>query len=198
MQVEATLAQLTSGQFSSFPQHSTLPLSQPTFVPSMSALDSVEVIQQRSASENQMAQSLTFPLEEVVSTWLEDLDLGTFVPIKASATLSNLGSGIKIEPLTTRFSNSSLHAVDEQKTEGKVGLSFSLPPDNVPKGLLSVPCFSYLQSAFSSQTLIPHHPENAWPFLFFLMTSFCCFLAGAGQTMQIPMVWHHCWAARNN
>jgi hypothetical protein len=198
MQVEATLAQLTSGQFSSYPQHSTLPLSQPTFVPSMSALDSVEVVQQRSTPENQMAQSLTFPLVEVVSTWLEDLELGTFVPTKASATLPNLGSSVKIEPSTARFSNSSLHAAGEKKTEGKVCLSFSLPPDNAPKGLSSAPCFSYLQSVFFSLTLKLHHLENAWSFLFFLRTSFRYFLAGAGRTMRIPMVWHHSWAARNS
>lgn len=92
MQVEATLAQLTSGQFvSSYPLSARPPPPSPSASKPLPASRQLAFVQAASGS------AFTFPLEDVGSIWLDELDLGSSLASSSSqADPSTIH--LKVEP----------------------------------------------------------------------------------------------------
>ncbi|KAJ7594251.1 hypothetical protein C8J56DRAFT_431833 [Mycena floridula] len=135
IQVEATLAQMTSGQFmSSYPPSAAVPQPSAASSSSSSATTTIPPV----VSPNSI---LSFPLEDVVSAFLEDLELEVSLPCSSidsrasswSHPLTRTStSAVKAEPLSGPISLDFPMDVSERRDDGSSGPSTSSPSFILP------------------------------------------------------------------
>lgn len=162
MQVEALLAQMTSGQF--IPPH---PISQapppPPFGPPQTSSSSSNSAPPASSSSQPLSHSsFAIPLEEAASTWLDDLDLGIALPGRSTSAQSESARGsfsssmgstteynVKLEPTSVPLSLSVSES--ENYDDRPVTYSPIAPFSSAP----SIPSYSRPLARSETQLALP-------------------------------------------